>query len=253
MKQTTPSFVLRAVDYGERDVIVTLLSKEMGVISAMAKNARTSKRFPGGLHLFRKVDAMLDIKKGRDVHLFLEMSVIAHYPKIEKHYDKIMVGAYGTELLRELAKGDDANSEALFEGLEAFYRQLDELGDDPRTVEVILHHFELLMLERFGALPELYHCHRCSISHESMERLPFKKDGEGLLCPSCKRPGEAVGIVERETLRALHFYHDPEGATPEELESAEVRQQARRIIHNSFRLILQRDLKSRAMLDTILA
>lgn len=252
MKENFEAFVLRAVNYAERDVIVTLFTKERGAISAIAKNARTSKRFPGGIHLFRKVDAMVDIKPNRDVHIFVEMKVLAHYPNIESSYDKITVGSYGTELLRELGKGDVEGNPVLFALLEAFYRELDELGDDTQTVTTILHHFELRMLTRFGALPSLYTCHRCGTSHEDLDRLPFKRSGEGLLCPECRRPGEAVGIVDQDSLAILHYYHEPSGDPPEAMVIPEARQQARRIIENSFQLILQRDLKSRAMLETVL-
>ena len=92
-KFKTEAFVLRAVNYGERDVIVTLYSRERGLLSALAKNARSSKRFAGGIQLFRKVDAMLDHKKGREIDLFLEMNVLAHYPNIESSYDKITIGS----------------------------------------------------------------------------------------------------------------------------------------------------------------
>ena len=172
-KIRTEAFVLRAVNYSERDVIVTLYGRELGRVSAIAKNARSSRRFAGGIELFRKVDAMLDRKPNRDIDLFLEMKVRAHYPNIETSYDKITLGAYGTELLRELSHGDE-DSALLFDLLEAFYRQLDELGEDPRTLETILHHFELRLLARFGALPSLHACHRCGTPHDQMERLPVQ-------------------------------------------------------------------------------
>lgn len=250
-KISTQVFVLRAVNYGERDVIATLYARDLGTLSVMAKNARSSRRFAGGIQPFRKADAIIDRRPGRDVDLFLEMKVSGHYPGIEASYDKIVVGSYGTELLRELSQGDE-ESEVLFDLLEAFYRELDELGDDPRVVETILHHFELNLLHRFGALPSFHHCHRCGKKHDAMEKLQCKRSGEGLLCADCRRPGEAVGVIEAGTLTALHYYMDPDGALPEALAQANVRQQARRVVNNSFRLILQRDLKSRAMLETVL-
>ena len=92
-KIRTEAFVLRAVDYSERDVIVTLYGRDLGRVSAIAKNARSSRRFAGGIELFRKVEAMLDRKPSRDIDLFLEMKVLAHYPNIETSYAKITLGA----------------------------------------------------------------------------------------------------------------------------------------------------------------
>lgn len=249
-KELATAFVLRAIPYAERDLIVTLFTRDHGLRSAIAKNARSSKRFAGGVQLFRKVEAMLQRRPNQDVDLFLEMRVLEHYPHIESNYDKITIGSYGSELLRELSRGDE-ESAPLFDLLESFYLQLDRLGDDPETLETILHHFELLILKRFGALPSFHTCHRCGLPYSKMERLQCKRSGEGLLCSDCRQPGEAVGLIELETLTALHYYGDPSGERPEALEQADVRFQARRVLQNSFRLILQKDLKSRDMLDAL--
>lgn len=250
-KEHTTAFILRAIPYAERDLIVTLFTREHGLRSAIAKNARSSKRFSGGVQLFRKVDAMLQTRPNKDVDLFLEMRVLEHYPNLENNYDKITIGSYGSELMRELSRGE-ADSSASFALLEAFYQELNDLGDDSRTLDTILHHFEMLVLKGFGALPSFYQCHRCGKDHTDMERLQCKRTGEGLLCMSCRQPGEAVGLIESDTLEVLHYYGQPRGEMPEAMLMPEVRFQARRVLQNSFRLILQKDLKSRPMLESIL-
>ena len=51
-KLTTEALVLRAVDLGESDRVVQLLTPETGRIAAIAKGARRSvRRFPGTLDL----------------------------------------------------------------------------------------------------------------------------------------------------------------------------------------------------------
>ncbi len=42
--EATPCLVLRVVDYGDADRIVTLLTAAHGKISALAKGARSSRR-----------------------------------------------------------------------------------------------------------------------------------------------------------------------------------------------------------------
>ncbi len=250
-KEHATAFILRAIPYAERDLIVTLFTKEHGLRSAIAKNARSSKRFSGGVQLFRKVDAMLQRRPNQDVDLFLEMRVLEHYPNLETNYDKITIGSYGSELMRELSRGEE-DSEASFALLESFYTELDEMGDDPRTLDTIVHHFEMLVLQGFGALPSFEHCHRCGKPHAEMERLQCKRTGEGLLCTTCRQPGEAVGLIEADTLDVLHYYAHPTSQMPEAMALQEARFQARRVLQNSFRLILQKDLKSRPMLESIL-
>lgn len=246
--QRTEAFILRAIPYKERDLVVTLLTPEHSRISAIAKNARSSRRFGGGVQLFRKVEAMLKPKS--DMFLFLEMEVVRDFPTLESSYEKITIGSYGTELLRELTR-EGAESAALFNLLEGFYSELEVLGDDIQTLETVLHFFELRLLENFGAVPSLWHCQRCGLHHTEMERLHCTRNGEGLLCTNCRRPGEAVGTIERDTLTLLQHFDQPSVEIPDAWLLPEARQQARRVLNSSFQLILQRDLKSRAMLETV--
>lgn len=252
-KRHTQVFMLRAVPYGERDVIVTLLSRELGRVSAMAKNARTSKRFSGGLELFRRADAILEVRPGREMHLFLEMQIERSWPKIEASYEKITLGSYATELLRELAR-EEQPGEELFELLERFYDELSAADDTLHAQETVLRSFEIQLLALHGASPSLRACHRCGRSHREMERLQCMRTGEGLLCVECRRPGEAVGQLERPTLDALLYWEQPfELAQPAVLSEDSVRRQARRILDASFQQLLSKPLKSRAMLDTVLS
>jgi DNA repair protein RecO (recombination protein O) len=49
---STPAIVLRAVNYGEADRVVTLFGRDIGRVSALARSARKSqRRFAGGLGL----------------------------------------------------------------------------------------------------------------------------------------------------------------------------------------------------------
>ena len=249
-KAHTEAFVLRAIPYGERDVMVTLLTRDHGRISAMAKNARSSRRFAGGLGPLRRAQVILDIKPGRELHLLLELELIQGYAHIERSYDKITIASYATELIRELAR-EEPDSGALVDLLAAFYQDLDAAQDDLTELACHLHHLELRLLERFGAQPSLYRCHRCGLEHTRIERLQCSRTGEGLLCSACKQPGEAVGTLDPQTLAALHRY---DTLTPSPLpahDELRLRQQAARVIQASFQQILSQDLKSKALLHTL--
>ncbi len=63
----TPAVVLRTVDYGEADRVVTLLCREGGKRSALARGARrSSKRFGAGLSLFGVGEATLLERPGAE-------------------------------------------------------------------------------------------------------------------------------------------------------------------------------------------
>ena len=60
------AIVLRAVEYGESDVIAHLLMPEQGRLTVIAKHARKSRRrFPGSLDLFNHLSVPYGVKSVR--------------------------------------------------------------------------------------------------------------------------------------------------------------------------------------------
>jgi DNA repair protein RecO (recombination protein O) len=94
--------VLRKVDYGERDRILTLLVEGRGKRSVFAKGARGSKRFSGALENYRISQCTL-IDRGLDKMATLtEARVVKAFKGIDTSFDKISIAAFCTELVREL-------------------------------------------------------------------------------------------------------------------------------------------------------
>jgi len=57
---STPAILLRRIDYGDYDLIITLLTFDAGKISVIAKSAKKSiKRFSGVLELFSVLNVIL--------------------------------------------------------------------------------------------------------------------------------------------------------------------------------------------------
>ena len=81
MKES-PGLVLDKIPYGDRDLIVTILTRDYGVVSAMARGARGSKRrFAGGLDLF--VEIAVGFKSGRSaLATLVSTEVLGQFPGI---------------------------------------------------------------------------------------------------------------------------------------------------------------------------
>ncbi|MGD2024091.1 MAG: recombination protein O N-terminal domain-containing protein, partial [Desulfobacterales bacterium] len=63
---STPAILLRRLDYGDFDLILTFLSLQRGKISLIAKSAKKSKkRFAGVLELFSLIDIVVSTGKRR--------------------------------------------------------------------------------------------------------------------------------------------------------------------------------------------
>lgn len=248
----TRAFVLRKVNYGEKDLIVTLLGRDTGKFSAIARGARASrKRFGGGLQPMRCLELTYSHKSASSLAFLREIDVVEDFPALESDFDRITIASYATELVREVSQEADPD-EATFDLLRSLYRELSEADPSPLALEAVLHHFELSLLAVQGALPSLFGCFRCAMPAEEMDKVRCIRTGEGVVCGGCRRSGEGIGVIERATLELLRYFHEPGPKAPSGLAEPAVVEQARRVIDASFEQMLDRPLKSRAMLDTVL-
>ncbi|MBA2665355.1 MAG: DNA repair protein RecO [Bradymonadaceae bacterium] len=246
----TRAFVLRTVDYGERDTIVTLLGRDCGRFSAIARSAKTSRRrFGGGLQPLRCLQASYTTRPQRELATLTEVKVVVDYPGIETDLEKIALACYATELVREVCReGDEAS--ATFDLLEDFYGHLSRESALAQA-EVTLRHFELRLLEIHGAAPSLAGCARCGLSTQAGDKYMCSRVGDGLICSGCRHQGEAVGVLEPNALYLLRGYLTLEPLAAALLADASARMQARRVIEASLAQIIERELRSRAMLTTL--
>jgi DNA repair protein RecO (recombination protein O) len=246
-------FILRTVEYGERDIVVTAYARETGKFSAIAKNARGSKRrFGGGLQPMRLLELHWEEQPRRDLDRLDTIEIVEDFDGIQEDFDRITVGSYATDLFRAVTVERNVQP-ALFDLAVDFYRRLGETEPDAAVLEVLLRHFQLRLFEHIGASPELARCLRCGTRRETFETVYALRTGEGILCAACRRTGEAVGVVYPETFDVLRYFRAPQGDPPPALTEAAYLEQARRLVEAAERRILDgKSLESREMLAATL-
>ncbi len=246
----TPAIILRTVDYGDSHVVVHLLGRDTGRMSAIAFGGRKSKRrFAGGLEPLRIVDATYTTQKSRDLHRLDELDVIESFPGIEERIETITAASYGTELVRETwREGEEARP--VFELLRKFYRHLPPCPST-KAIARLTHQFEYQLLRLYGLAPSIHHCARCGISPQKMDKLRLSRRGEGLICGGCRHRSDLVGVITDETLAILHHLHDPDSPLPSSGVDTAIAQTGR-VMANAIDQLVERPLTSRQMLMSLL-
>jgi DNA repair protein RecO (recombination protein O) len=175
--------VLRAVDYGERDRVVTLLSRDRGKLSAFARGARTSRRrFGGVLEPFTLVSAELS-ERGGDLWGLEDASAERAFGGIRGDLLRIACASYAVELAREMVRDAEPHEE-LFDALVAYLERLDAAPARPWD----LRRLELDVLGAAGLAPALDDCARCGRpSGDAPAR--FDPAQGGVLCGACASTG----------------------------------------------------------------
>ena len=200
------AILLRAVDYGESDRIVHLLTESGGRLTAIAKAARRShRRFPGTLDVFNRL-RVEGRSRPRQAMAFLERArlVDAHLG-LRTGAGRYALASFLIEMLERLAPegapGPDAGR--LFEFAAESLGLLARTDPTP-TLRLLL---ELRGLDALGLRPELGRCVRCGrvagAEVAADHRVHFHVADGGIVCTACSLRADGLIPIELGTLRVL--------------------------------------------------
>ncbi len=173
--------VLRTVDTGESDRVVTLLTRERGKVAAFARGARASRRrFGGSLEPFTLVAAEVRERSASDLLGLDQVSPLEAFGGIRGDLARIACASYAAELAQELVR-DHEPHEDLFDLLAAYLALLAAAPARPAALRA----FELGALRAAGLAPRLDACARCGGPLPPDRAIRFDPGQGGALCGGC--------------------------------------------------------------------
>jgi len=185
---TSPALLLRKTEYGESDLIVTLLSPGCGRLTAVAPAARKSRRrFGGVLEVFTEFEAVLEA--GRGMWRLKEASLRDPFARIRESPLRTAYAGVWVELAHDWAE-EGSPQEELY-GLLRF--ALFALDRGEPAAEVLHLSFLMRLLELTGHAPALERCVGCRAPAESLPDRELRIDlgRGGVCCPRCAQGGLA--------------------------------------------------------------
>ncbi len=178
--KTSEAFLIRKVQYGEADYVLTLLTKDFGKIRGLAKNAKKSrKRFGGRLEPFVHLRARFRERPG-GIKFIEDSETIKVFSSLMEDVGLFMWGSFILENVDVLLPEEEPN-EDIFELL---VETLSALDSKKNPLAVILR-FQLSVLSLSGYKPNFDACVNCGKTIE--EDVFFSVQKGGVLCNSCKK------------------------------------------------------------------
>ena len=199
---STDALVLHAFDYRETSRIVRLITRELGIVSVIARGARRPRnKFGAALDLFASGEVQLTTAVGRDLHSLNAFEATRSRPALAESLDRFAAAAVLAELLLRFAP--EQEDPGL---LDVVTDALDALCDAPpgEAAPVALGGAWCLAAE-LGFAPALDDCASCHATLDAASAVTFHHRAGGALCASCARhaPGARILPPEaRNTLRA---------------------------------------------------
>jgi DNA repair protein RecO (recombination protein O) len=191
----TEAIVLRHSDMGEADRLLTMFSRDAGIIRAVAKGARRiHSRKAGHLEPFTRVNLML----ARSHELWIVTQAVAIDLYIPLHEDLVLtsMAAYVLELIDRFSY-EEGENRSLYQLLVDTLERLTK-GDPLFTA---VHYFELHLLDSVGFRPQLFNCVRCKEVIKPQDQF-FSAIQGGAVCPRC---GSLVPDARPITTDALKY------------------------------------------------
>ena len=202
--EKTDAIVLRIVEFSESSCIVTLLTRDFGKITGIAKGARRRKSpFESAIDLLAIV-RLVFIPKTSALDILTEAKLQRRFRSASTNLDRLYSGFYCAELLLALTDENDPHVEH-FELAVSVIQDIDE-GEN---LDHCLIRFQLQSLKLLGHGPELYHCVGCGNPIPASNRHFFGLRDGGVFCVDCRRAKKAVASISAESLEFIRQFADP--------------------------------------------
>ncbi len=197
-----PAIVLRRVDFGDYDLILTLFTLNKGKISAIAKSAKKSaKRFGGILELFSVIQIVCSPTKDKELMLLQEASLINSFSGIRGDLKKTAYAGYFSEMIivwSEVGSEQDNIYHLLYYILE----QVDKSQIPEEILSII---FQMRFVAIAGISPDLSVCMICRTGIDSIkeDRVTFDFSKGRIICPKCAYASANRLFLSKGTIKRL--------------------------------------------------
>lgn len=239
------AIVLRRINLGETDKIVTLLTREKGKLSAVAKGSRRpTSRLAGATELFGLCRMLLAV--GQTLDVVTQVEVREAFPDLRHHLNRIAAASYMAELADHFTEERLPNEEIFDLLLAGLY--VVSASDD---VAYVVTAFSLHLMSVSGYSPTFDRCARC---HSTGVEFPaFSPTMGGAICRACLPDVKDAMRVAAETLAAgRRMLRASVSLGDQSALTARTRSQLIRLVRAFLLFRTDRPLKSTKFLDELL-
>ncbi len=204
---STTAIVLRRREYGDFDLIVTVLTRDHGTRTLIAKAAKKStKRFPGILEPFNNLQLSFRESRRKGLAVLEEASLIHPLGRIRSDFGKTAYASYWVECIA-LWMEEGLVRPDIYQLLNFVLNELDAGTIAADMLSVL---FQMRFVGQEGLQPVLARCACCQIDIDHISQHDFCVDlGQGgVVCNQCP-PGRHRGLhLTKGTLKQLLWIGD---------------------------------------------
>lgn len=193
---TTDCLIIRVQSIGDNDKLLTVLSRDLGVISVYASGAKNIKSKKGAATSLLCYSSITLKKKGEHYRV-TEASPIEVFFKTGDDIEALALAQYFCELAIQHAPSDDSSEQVL----RLFLNALHFLSERKRSIHLIKAIVELRFLSIIGYMPNLVACKSC-LKYE--DEIMYFDTVEGCLyCSKCSHFQKNFAVINSALIMSM--------------------------------------------------
>ena len=239
----TEAIVLRTHRLGEADKIVSLLTRQLGRVRAVAKGAFSRRgRYGAALEPLSYIQVWVYDRENRDLQRIGSAEILESFFEMQRDYRIQLASQYLAEVTERFLPDREIN-ERVFRLLLAVLRAFKRFGEVNRP----LLFFDYWLLRLAGFLPDLSRCMACQRPFAGEDGY-YDPVSVALVCSRCRSAASAerisagaLGLIETFRSTPIEQWIEKESAAPGCRE-------LRRLLEQVIEAHLEKKLTTRALL-----
>lgn len=197
MLEKIEGIVIKTIDYGETNKIITIFSKRLGKFTALARGAKKPRsRMAAVSQPFIHGQFFVYIKRG--LSTIQQGEIITPFRKIREDIIKTAYTAYIAELTEKLT--DDKKTDAFL--YDQLFKTMGWIAEkDASEIPVMM--YELKLFAKGGFAPTLNYCASCG-AKEGLYSFSIAEGG--LLCRRCGHRDEQLILLSEVQIKLLQIF-----------------------------------------------
>lgn len=229
----TKAIILHRRPFKENDLLVSVYSKDLGILHLVARGAlKPGSKLAGHVEPLVAADIMVIKGKGRN---YIGSSIgRSFYTHIKNDLNRLSYAGSALRLVeKETKEGENTGASHVFDLLN---RHLDVLETGEKDCELLNFSFFLKFSSLLGSEPQLFNCCNCGNIISSGRNFFSSREG-GVMCSECGK-GNRRGsfLVSDDCIKVLRFLgnNDPSRISSLRVEDKKLRREIAGVIKDFY-------------------
>lgn len=201
---TATAIVLQRREYGDFDLIITLLADAYGKRTLIAKAAKKSaKRFPGILEPFNQLNITFREPKRKGMPVLEEATLKQPVENLRSDFLKTAYASYWVEIINTWMEEGQVRKDIY----QLLASSLNALNLEEMNAAILNIIFQMRFIGHEGLRPVLEHCSSCRMDIEALPQNHFCVDLSkgGIVCNQCPEGVRNQLRLSKGTLKQLQW------------------------------------------------